>query len=135
MDTIRIAHPAHPETPGHETSNERGHALASSRFEEISSSWRRGTWHVPDSSQEELLHVVVLVPVSRCSCDEHKPGWRCEHVVAAEAVKRATAPCTGCGRRFPHRDLTEVTEDHESLTFFEGDRLCDGCLDAHGGIS
>ncbi len=41
-------------------------------------------------------------------------------------------PCAGCGGRFMGRDLYEVMEEHESLTFFEGDRLCEECAKNHG---
>lgn len=131
MDKISLAQP----DPTPETRSERGHVLAADRFEEIAFSWRRGVWHVPCGSEEGVSYAVVLVPVPRCSCPEYKPGWRCEHIVAAGNVKRATAPCSGCGRRFRHRELAEVTEDHGSLTWFEGDRLCVGCVREHGGIA
>ena len=34
------------------------------------------------------------------------------------------SPCAGCGGKFIGRDLYTVMGRHESLTFFEGDRLC-----------
>ena len=34
------------------------------------------------------------------------------------------SPCAGCGGKFIGRDLYTVVGWHESLTFFEGDRLC-----------
>ena len=34
------------------------------------------------------------------------------------------SPCVGCGGKFIGRDLYTVMGWHESLTFFEGDRLC-----------
>jgi hypothetical protein len=34
------------------------------------------------------------------------------------------SPCAGCGGKFIERDLYTVMGWHESLTFFEGDRLC-----------
>jgi hypothetical protein len=34
------------------------------------------------------------------------------------------SPCAGCGGKFIGRDLYTVMGWHESLTFFEGDRLC-----------
>ena len=44
-----------------------------------------------------------------------------------------TATCVGCGERFRHRELVEVTEDHESLTWFPGDLLCIAeCAGNHG---
>lgn len=50
-----------------------------------------------------------------------------------EHAERRLVECVGCGERYPHRELIEVTEDHESLTFFPGDRLCvRECASAHG---
>lgn len=43
-----------------------------------------------------------------------------------------TRPCSGCRGRFLGRNLTEITEDHKSLTFFEGDELCPSCARDHG---
>ena len=59
-----------------------------------------------------------------------------EHV--GEITPRAVIPltklrsCTGCGGRFTGRDLYEVMDWHESLTFFEGDALCGDCALHHG---
>ena len=41
-------------------------------------------------------------------------------------------PCAGCGGKFMSGDLYEVMDGHESLTFFEGDRLCEECARNHG---
>jgi len=41
-------------------------------------------------------------------------------------------PCARCGGRFIGRDLYEATDWHESLMFFEGDRLCRECARKHG---
>jgi len=40
--------------------------------------------------------------------------------------------CDSCRERFAGRDLVEVREDHGSLTFFEGDELCEACASGHG---
>ncbi len=53
--------------------------------------------------------------------------------MAARVVRKRMSPCTSCGRRFRHRELEEAPED--SLTWFPGDRLCQICIVAHGGIS
>ncbi len=67
------------------------------------------------------------------------PGGRSgalEHV--GEITPRAVMPviklryCAGCGGRFIGRDLYEVQDWHESLTFFEGDFLCRECAGNHG---
>ena len=47
-----------------------------------------------------------------------------------EGVDRKLPQCAGCGER--SEDLIEVTEDHESLTFFPGDRVCQECATSHG---
>ena len=65
---------------------------------------------------------------SECSCPDRVPeGERCKHVSAAAYKKAKTATCSGCRKRFKHGDLCEVHEDHESLTWFSGDLLCEGC--------
>ena len=67
---------------------------------------------------------------------EREAEVRVQLRTAIRKVRREqTVPCSACGDRFPGRDLVEVEEDHESLTWFVGDRLCGGCVDAHGGIS
>jgi hypothetical protein len=40
--------------------------------------------------------------------------------------------CAGCSGRFVGRDLYEVMDWHESLMFFEGDRICEQCARNHG---
>ena len=45
----------------------------------------------------------------------------------------ALAVCSGCGGRYPHRELTELTEDnHDNLTYFHGDHLCRSCANGAG---
>ena len=41
-------------------------------------------------------------------------------------------PCAECGDSFRGRNLTVVTEEHESLTWFVGDELCEECARDHG---
>ena len=41
-------------------------------------------------------------------------------------------PCADCGKSFAARDLIEVTEEHESHTWFVGDELCGECAKNHG---
>ena len=59
-----------------------------------------------------------------------------EHIrgVAVRAMLPTTKlrPCAGCGGKFMSRDLYEVMDGHKSLTFFEGDRLCEECARNHG---
>ena len=127
-----LAHPAHPETPTRETCRaDRALALYVEHFEEIALSFRAGAYKVP-SCTDAATYTVRLVPKAYCSCPDGR-GGECKHVLAVRVVRKKTAPCAGCGRRFRHRDLTEVPED--SLGFFPGDLLCEGCVSAHGGIS
>jgi len=42
--------------------------------------------------------------------------------------------CDGCGERFPGREMVEVVADHESLTFFEGNKICQECAADHGVV-
>jgi hypothetical protein len=112
----------------------RGIALGIARFEQIerTAPWR---WSVPSESDVERFYVVDL-KTATCPCADRTPaGETDKHVVAARYVKGRTATCAGCRRRIRHRDLTEVLEDHESLTWFVGDLLCYSCLHDHGGIA
>ncbi len=40
--------------------------------------------------------------------------------------------CDGCGERFPGREMVEVVADHDSVTFFEGDMVCEECAEGAG---
>ncbi len=128
MDTRSLAHLAHPSTRF-----ERGIALAQEHFEEITriAPW---IWSVPSCSGAGVY--ACNLKTGECSCPDRAPeGETDKHVVAARYKKAKTATCSGCSERFRHRELTEVTEDHESLTWFPGDLLCDGCLRRCGGIA
>jgi hypothetical protein len=48
--------------------------------------------------------------------------------------KEKTASCSGCGQRFPRRELREVgpEETSWSLTVREGQALCRSCTRQHG---
>ena len=102
-----------------------------------------GVWLVPSQhGGTSVYEVVIGLRGDVCECSDFveprrgkRPGDPCKHIIAATIARAKTAPCSGCGSRFRHRELTEVTEEHASLTWFEGDRLCECCLDAHGGIS
>jgi hypothetical protein len=49
------------------------------------------------------------------------------------STKPKTAVCSGCGGKYPHRELIELTEDnHDNLTYFHGDQLCRSCADGAG---
>jgi hypothetical protein len=88
--------------------------------------------------------VYVVDPLSwSCSCpDFHRADLgACKHSICCfilwrvSRLARGLQFCHSCGEKFPSRELTEVQEAHESLIWFPGDRLCDGCIAAHGGIA
>jgi hypothetical protein len=42
--------------------------------------------------------------------------------------KPKLADCSSCDGKYPHRELIELHEDnHDNLTFFNGERLCKPC--------
>ncbi len=102
--------------------------------------WRRGAvgrcggeWVV--AGEGGAIYRVDLREQS-CSCPdfEHR-GEPCKHLFAATVARAKTAECSGCGERFPHRELVELTEDsHDGLTYFDGDRLCGECADGAGVV-
>ena len=101
---------------------QRGITLAEERFEEIERI-APYVWSVPSRSRERRY--LVDLKHTSCTCPDRPPeGERCLHVSAAAWVKAKTAPCSGCGQRFRHRNLFEV---QESLTYFPGDLLCHEC--------
>jgi hypothetical protein len=92
-------------------------------------------YRVPSCTGERAY--TVDYGLERCSCPDHAlRGANCKHILVVGilvAKRRArTAPCAGCGERFRRRDMVEVLEDHESLTFFAGDLVCEGCAGDHG---
>ncbi len=132
MDTARIPQPA-PTT----TRVERGRQLWEEYGEEIRFDPADKVWLVPSQSSGTSVYEVVLSRRGEsCECADFEfRGESCKHVLAATIAHAKTATCSGCGDRIRHRDLTEVTEDAESLTWFPGDQLCDPCLHDHGGIA
>ncbi len=90
---------------------------------------------MPSESNVERFYVVDLKE-GTCPCADRTPAGEVDkHITAARYVKAKTATCAGCRRRIRHRALTEVAEDHASLTWFVGDLLCWSCLHDHGGIA
>jgi hypothetical protein len=65
---------------------------------------------------------------------EHVSGVATRVLVDTAASEAASeGVCSGCGGRFASRELTELTEDnHDNLTYFDGDRLCRECADNAG---
>jgi hypothetical protein len=88
----------------------------------------------PSQDGERFYHVDYRDETCDCPDHEHR-GVTCVHVFAvgiARAKRRAArpAPCSGCGGRFPVRELVEATED--DLGVFEGERYCRPCASRCG---
>ena len=138
MDIKSLAQPTRPSTP-EPVYVLRGLGLFELRADEILGSYQGGgRFVVPSGSAANRLYEVRIgtrYERNRCECR----GWvaykHCSHLVAATRVAKKSAVCDGCGQRRWNRDLDEITEDHDSLTWFVGDLLCSGCVRAHGGIS
>ncbi len=129
------AHPSSPEpTPAYVL---RGLGLFELHAGAILASYQGGgRFLVPSGNEAGNLYLVrVGVRRNRCECRGWASHKHCSHVVAASRVAKRSAVCDGCGERRWDRELVEVTEDHDSLTWFPGDLLCRGCERAHGGIS
>jgi hypothetical protein len=122
-----------PEPTRTDTRETRGLRLAQERLEEIASSHRGGTYTVPSLHGEHAYSVTYSAREESCSCHDWEFGHTCYHVLAAAVVRAKTGICAGCGRRFRHRSLVELTEDnHDNLTYFHGDHLCRTCADDAG---
>ncbi len=133
----RIAQPAHPSTP--ETTPAyvlRGLGLYELHAGEILDSYQGGgRWLVPSGTDAGNVYEVrtgTRPERNRCECRGFSSHRHCSHVVAAERTAKKSSVCDGCGKRVWRRDLVEVNEDHESLTWFVGDLLCRPCARAHG---
>lgn len=130
MTNTSLAHDAHP-TTREICRADRALELYVESFEEIALSFRAGAYRVPSCSSE-ASYTVRLVPEAYCSCPDFR-GGECKHVMAVRMVRKTTAPCSGCGRRFRRRELVELHEGmHDDLTYFDGDRLCGECADRAG---
>jgi hypothetical protein len=111
----------------------RALALASEHFEEIALSHRGGLYTVPSLHGDHTYDVTYTRNSESRSCRDWEFGRTCYHVLAACIVRAKTDVCAGCGRRFRHRELTELTEDnHDDLAYFDGDHLCRTCADNAG---
>jgi hypothetical protein len=110
----------------------RALVLAEERFEEIARSHRGGLYAVPASGGGSY-DVTYSAREESCSCPDWQFGHTCYHVLAAAVVRAKTGVCSGCGRRFRHREMVECVEgNHDGLTYFDGDSLCPACADAAG---
>lgn len=123
-----LAKPESGKTTRKASRADRALALYVESFEEIAASFRAGVYRVP-SCTGEATYTVRLVSEAYCSCPDFR-GGECKHVHAVRVVRKRTAPCASCSKRFRHRDLYDVGEDN--LTHFPGDLLCEPCGIAHG---
>jgi hypothetical protein len=114
-----------------DTREARGLRLAESRFDEIYPVSPR-TWAVPSCSGADVY--LVKPRDESCTCpDYRRRELPCKHVYAALIVRAKTAECAGCGGRSRRREMVECVEDnHDGLTYFDGDQLCRTCADAAG---
>jgi hypothetical protein len=116
------------------TRGQRGCGLYREHAEEIT--FEDGIWYVP--SQHDVTSVYEVVLGRRgdaCECEDFEyrhPEGGCLHIIAATIARAKTRQCAGCGQRFPHREIVEVSVGHESLVFFIGDPVCTSCGLAHG---
>ncbi len=97
-------------------------------------------------SGSRLCRSYAVSPASwSCECPDHRRRQAaCKHALACWVLERAYRPspeslgtegseCSGCGGHFAGRDLTELHEDnHDNLTYFDGDLLCSACADDAG---
>ena len=91
-----------------------------------------GEWVVAAERGGRIYRVDLKAQTCSCPDFEHR-GETCKHLFAATVARAKTAECAGCGERFPHRELVELVEDnHDGLTYFDGDRLCGECADGAG---
>ncbi len=140
MAQTKSTAPEHPSTP--ETTPAyvlRGLGLFELHRDEILDSYQGGgRYIVPSGTEANGLYEVRVgtrPERNRCECRGFASHGHCSHLIAAGRVAKRSAVCDSCGERRWNRELVEVTEDHDSLTWFPGDLLCRGCVRAHGGIS
>ncbi len=137
MIDATIAQPAHPSTP-EPAYVLRGLGLYELHAGEILQGYQGGGRYIVPSGTDAIAYEVRVGTRpgrNRCECRGWSAHHHCSHLIAAERVAKRSGVCDGCGERRWDRELEEVTEDHDSLSWFVGDRLCGGCLDSHGGIS
>ncbi len=140
MDTKTLPQPEQRTTtepqPGYVL---RGHGLFELHRGEVLRGYQgAGKWLIPSGSESGRLYEVrvgIRPERNRCECVGFEHHRHCSHVVCATIVGKKSAVCDCCGERRWWSQLTEVTEDHESLTWFPGDLLCYSCLHDHGGIA
>lgn len=133
MAKSSLAHPVHP-VPAHEGDLEhvsavadrvlRGQALYQEHAGEIR--FESGVWYVPSQHDATSVYEVVIGRRGEsCECvDFERRRARCKHVFAATIARAKSAPCVGCGRRFPHRELGGHGGPREPDPLPRGPALC-----------
>jgi hypothetical protein len=110
----------------------KGRALFEERFEEFRYLGDSGKWLIPSATVEGRLYEVSTRREGWCECRGYGSHGHCCHLIAGELARVKSGFCEVCGERFLNRCLYEVHEDHESLTWHPGQRLCEGCAAATG---
>ncbi|MDP8952500.1 MAG: SWIM zinc finger domain-containing protein [Actinomycetota bacterium] len=92
-------------------------------------------WLIPSVSDggTSVYEVSIGRKGESCECRDfefHGERQPCKHIVAATIARAKTAACSGCGGRFPHRELVEAMED--DFGTFEGERYCPPCASRVG---
>jgi hypothetical protein len=109
------------------TREQRGLQLFEEHGSEIT--YEDGVWYVPSQHDATSVYEVTLGhrgEACECSDFEHR-GQSCKHVFCALIARAKTSSCDCCRKRFPIREIVEVMENHESLTWFPGNLLCEEC--------
>ncbi len=95
------------------------------------------TYRMPSASNRSVYFTTIKPGEESCTCPDYiqhgdAEDFFCKHMFAALIWHSKSGECFGCGAILLGRDLIEVMDWHESLTFFEGDQLCEECAVGHG---
>ncbi len=105
----------------------RATEIAREHGREIAESAEGAVFKVPSGTDAARYYVVSLSRgVCECADFEHRRD-PCKHLFVAFMVKDSSAGCADCGGRFLRSDTVEVMDEHESLLWYPGDRLCRRC--------
>ncbi len=126
-----MTHPVYSAKPAHTTREQRARQIVRQHAREIAESAAGAIYKVPDYSGAPRYVVSLSRQTCECKDFEHRTQ-PCEHLIAAEIVSAKSCTCADCNNRSLGRDLIEVEEWHENLTWFVGDQLCRTCALGHG---
>ncbi len=119
-----LAHPAQETT----TRTERGVEILEDRYNEVEHVAGE-TWSVPSSNLLVGTYHVRLGDAPSCECADFTYRQRnCKHIATAQLAESKSRVCSCCNRKVLGRFTTEVSEDHELLSWFPGDVLCADCI-------